>query len=63
MLARLYAAVGDTAEVFKLLEQAYEDRSGRFGLAPWPPVFDPNRSDPRYVDLMRRLDLVTPGAQ
>ena len=28
-----------------------------------PPVFDPYRSDPRYVDLMRRLDLVTPGGQ
>ena len=34
-----------------------------FALQPRDHVFDPYRSDPRYVDLMRRLDLVTPGAQ
>lgn len=43
-------------EAFRFLEKAYEDRIG-IVLLKVEPELDNIRSDPRYVDLMRRVGL------
>jgi tetratricopeptide (TPR) repeat protein len=50
-----YAALGEHDAAFAWLERAYVERSG----IPYPrthPAFDPLRSDPRFQDLLRRLN-------
>jgi TolB-like protein len=56
-VARNYARLGDTDNAFFWLEEAYIAHSG---MLIWTPIelhFDSLRSDPRYIDLHRRLDL------
>jgi len=56
-IARMAAALGETDEAFRWLEEAYENRNG--GL-PWFQYFPALRAladDPRSKDLVRRLDL------
>ncbi len=52
-----FALLGNRDEAFKWLEQAYRDHS--FGLIYLRvnPEFDSLRSDPRYTDLLRRINL------
>lgn len=55
-LAVLYARVGDKQSTFAWLEKAYQARSQN--LIYWmrtEPAFDPIRSDPMYVELVRRI--------
>ena len=56
-VARIYAALGQMDRAFKLLDQAYTDRDP--GLIPMPvdPTGDVFRSDPRYNDLLRKMNL------
>ena len=56
-LAEWYLVVGAIDSMFNLLEEAYEVRSEALIFDLRDPVFDPIRSDPRYIDLMRRLRL------
>ena len=55
--AAIYAGLGEKDKAFERLEKAYDERS----LAPAGikvnPVFDPLRSDPRFQDLLRRMNL------
>jgi hypothetical protein len=39
------------------LEQAYKERSNILQFVKTHPFFDPIRSDPRFVDLQRRIGL------
>jgi TolB-like protein len=58
-IARNYARLDDRNNAFFWLEEAYKAHSG---LLIWTPIelhFDNLRSDPRYMDLHRRLDLPT----
>jgi len=60
-IARNYARLGDRDNAFLWLEEAYSAHSG---LLIWTPVelhFDSLRSDPRYIDLHRRLALPATG--
>lgn len=60
-IARNFARLGDRDNAFHWLEEAYIAHSG---LLIWTPIelhFDSLRSDPRYIDLHRRLDLPTAG--
>jgi TolB-like protein len=60
-IARNYARLGDRNNAFLWLEEAYIAHSG---MLIWTPIelhFDNLRSDPRYIDLHRRLDLPTAG--
>jgi len=55
-MAVAYAMLGQPDQALAFLEQAYEARdSWVFQLND--PVFDSVRQDPRFVDLLRRLDL------
>jgi serine/threonine protein kinase/Flp pilus assembly protein TadD len=53
--ARIYAGLGEKDKAFEWLEKGYEDRS-TVGITVQPP-FDPLRSDPRFADLLRRMNL------
>jgi tetratricopeptide (TPR) repeat protein len=55
-MAAGYAMLGESDEALTWLEHAYDARdSWMFFLND--PVFDSIRQDPRFVDLLRRLDL------
>ena len=56
-LALAYLGIGNKEQAFVWLDKAYEER---FFLLMWikpNPRFDPIRSDARYLDLMRRMNL------
>jgi tetratricopeptide (TPR) repeat protein len=52
----LYAALGDTDKAFAQLEKAYEDRCEFLVYLKVYPGNDPLRSDPRFQDLLRRMN-------
>jgi serine/threonine protein kinase/tetratricopeptide (TPR) repeat protein len=52
---QIYAALGEKDQAFEWLEKGYEDRSILNIKAD--PAFDPLRSDPRWADLLRRMNL------
>src|SRR5262249_51961582 len=54
--ALIYAALGETDETFKWLETAYQQRANWMVLLKVDPCFDNLRSDPRFQDLMRRMN-------
>ena len=51
------ALLGDRDQAFQYLEKAYADGDNELLIGIRYPAIDPLRSDPRYKDLMRRLDL------
>ena len=55
-VGRIYAAMGQTEEAFRWLETAYEQRGNWMVFLKVDPVFDDLRSDPRFQDLMRRMN-------
>jgi len=53
--AVVYTGLGERDKAFESLEKAYEER---FVIQTKPdPQFDPLRSDPRFTDLLRRMNL------
>jgi TolB-like protein len=58
-LPQIYAFVGDRRHALDALETAYEERSGSRSVLSMKlnPGYDFLRSDPRFVDLMRRAGL------
>jgi TolB-like protein/DNA-binding winged helix-turn-helix (wHTH) protein/Flp pilus assembly protein TadD len=52
-----YLGLGDTEQSFAALEQAYKEQSNILQFIKVHPYFDPLRSDPRFVDLVRRVGL------
>jgi tetratricopeptide (TPR) repeat protein len=55
-MALVYASLGDKDQAFELLEKAYEEREAWLVALRVDPVFDPLRSDPRFQDLVRRMN-------
>jgi tetratricopeptide (TPR) repeat protein len=55
-VARIYAALRETDETFTWLETAYAQRANWMVLLKIDPCFDNLRSDPRFQDLMRRMN-------
>ncbi len=51
-----FAALGQRDEVFSYLEKAYEDRDWYLTRLQVEPFLDPLRSDPRFQDLLRRMN-------
>ena len=54
--AAIYAALGEKDKAFEWLEKAYQERY-LFGAIRVDPAFDPLRSDQRFEDLLRRMNL------
>ncbi len=52
----MYVALGDTDEAFDLLGQAYDERAYCMPWLQGEPAFDPLRDDPRFQDLLRRMN-------
>jgi tetratricopeptide (TPR) repeat protein len=56
-IAMIYAALGDKDQAFSQLEQAYAQRSEFMGFLKVDPELDSLHSDPRFEDLLRRMNL------
>jgi serine/threonine-protein kinase len=56
-LARIHAALGNRDEAFRWLDRAVELRDGDLFMTKVWPVWDPIRDDPRFDELLRRLNL------
>jgi hypothetical protein len=58
LLALAYSDLGDNEQAFAWLEKAYEERDPWLGLTlKSEPGFDRLHSDPRFQDLVRRMNL------
>ena len=53
-LALVHAGLGQTDELFRWLDKAYEARDVHLIYLPVDPKWDPYRSDPRFAALLRR---------
>ncbi len=56
-ISYVHAALGDKTAAFEHLEQAIEARDPNILGMKCNPLFDPLRDDPRYIALLRRMDL------
>lgn len=56
-LATLYTGLGDKERALTTLEKAFAARDLQLQFLGVDPAFDPLRSDPRFVDLLRRVRL------
>jgi TolB-like protein len=54
----LYAALGDTAQSFRYLEQAYKERADGLTFLNVEPLVDELRGDVRFQNLVKRIGLV-----
>ncbi len=52
-----YLGLGDRDQAFVWLEEAYREQSNILQFMKTHPFFDPIRSDPRFVDLKKRIGL------
>ena len=57
-IALVHAGLGEKDQAFAWLEKAYEERSSDLVTLTTEPRFDHLRSDPRFIDLARRIGLV-----
>ena len=55
-IATIYIGLDEKDEAFVWLEKAYEERVSQLVYIQIDPVFDPLRSDPRFQDLVRRMN-------
>ena len=52
-----YLGLDDKEQAFHWLEEAYKEQSNILQFLKTHPYLDPIRSDPRFVDLLRRVGL------
>jgi serine/threonine protein kinase/tetratricopeptide (TPR) repeat protein len=57
LIALIHVGLGDKNQAFDWLQKAYEDRSAGLLYLKVDPAFDGVRSDPRFIDLLRRVGL------
>src|SRR5262245_34343453 len=62
-LAQIYAALNDKGQTFKWLETAYHDHAVWMSYLATDPVFERLHSDERFLDLVRRLDLLADASR
>ena len=55
-IATVYIGLKEKDEAFSWLENAYNERAGRLLWINVHPRFDPLHSDPRFADLLRRMN-------
>ncbi|MEK6320674.1 MAG: protein kinase [Acidobacteriota bacterium] len=56
-LARVHIGLIELDEAFECLDRAYQERHGILTYLMVEPLFDGIRSDPRFMDLLRRMDV------
>jgi tetratricopeptide (TPR) repeat protein len=56
-VSMIYAALGNKSQAFAWLEKAERDRSSLLPYVTWDRRADSLRADPRYQDLLRRMNL------
>ena len=56
-LASIYSSLGDNDKAFAELEIAFNEKDCYLGRAAVDPFFDPIRDDPRFGNLMKRMNL------
>ena len=52
----VYATLADKEQTISWLKKGYEERNDDMIYMKIEPVLDPVRSDPRFQDLIRRID-------
>jgi serine/threonine protein kinase/Tfp pilus assembly protein PilF len=55
--AIVHVGLGENDQALSWLEKAYEERFNRLAYLRREPVWDPLRQDPRFIDLVRRINL------
>src|SRR5262249_24874341 len=55
-VAMIYGGLGQKDEALRWLERAYPEHDGNIVLLKGWPAWDPLRSEPRFQDLLRRMD-------
>jgi len=56
-IAYAYADLGDKEQTFEWLDKAVAEKSGGLEVIKIVPTLDPWRSDPRYLDILKRVGL------
>ena len=56
-IAKIYAGLGEKEQAFAWLEKAYAERDSNILHLKVDPQFDRLHSDPRFIDLLRRIGL------
>jgi tetratricopeptide (TPR) repeat protein len=56
-VARVHTGLGDKEQALDWLEKACEQRHGILAYLKVEPVFDPLRSEPRFIGLLRKMGL------
>ena len=56
-MARYYGLMGDRDHAFEWLEKGYAERSSRMEYLKTEEYLEPFHSDPRYIDLLKRMGL------
>jgi serine/threonine protein kinase/Tfp pilus assembly protein PilF len=56
-IAYFYASIGDREQTFQWLEKAYAERARGLQVVEIALPLDPFRSDPRYVELLKKMGL------
>ena len=54
--AVVYGGLGDKDQAFQWLDKAFEERNIELAYAKMEPHYDLLRSDPRFQDLLRRMN-------
>ena len=55
-IAEVCLGLGDLNQTFEWLEKAYEERARALAFLKVEPKLDPLRSDPRFQDMLRRMN-------
>jgi TolB-like protein/DNA-binding winged helix-turn-helix (wHTH) protein/Tfp pilus assembly protein PilF len=55
-IATIYVALGERDEAFKWLEKGVAEYDGQMDYLEMDPIMDPLRSDPRFQDILRRMN-------
>jgi TolB-like protein/DNA-binding winged helix-turn-helix (wHTH) protein len=56
-IARVYVGLGDRDQAFEWLEKSYQERDYNLPYLRVDPTFEGLRSDPRFADLLRRMNV------
>jgi hypothetical protein len=55
-IAFIYSSLGETDQAFSWQERAYEERDASLAWVKVAPESDALRADPRFADLLRRMN-------